>query len=215
MRIVLLHIGTPVLVERGGRRERTAIDRRPVEGRVTLGTLGLDGDQVGSTKHHGGKDKAVCCYASEHYAHFEGLLGRALERPAFGENFTLEGVIETQVCIGDSFRMGAALVQISQPRQPCATLAAKHDATDLPKWINDAGFTGFYLRVLEPGDVGGGDELALVDRCDPSMTVVLANRIMLGRESDDARRRLADLPALSASWREQLQAKLENRARGL
>ena len=212
MRIVLLHIGTPVLLDRGGRRERTAIDRQPVEGRVALGTLGLDGDRVGSTKHHGGRDKAVCCFASEHYAHFEGLLGRPLERPAFGENFTLEGIIETDVRIGDSFRAGAALVQISQPRQPCATLAAKHDSTDLPKWINDAGFGGFYLRVLEPGEVAGGDEFALVDRFGPGMTVALATSIMLGRESDDAMCRLADLPALSTSWWERLQAKLEKRA---
>jgi MOSC domain-containing protein YiiM len=211
MRIAQLNIGTPVLVERGGRRERTAIDRRPVDERVALDALGLEGDQVGSTKHHGGKDKAVCCYASEHYAHFEELLGCSLDKPAFGENFTLEGALETEVCIGDSFRVGSAVVQISQPRQPCATLAAKHDSTDLPGWINDTGFTGFYLRVLEPGEVRTGDELTPVDRPHPGMSVALANRIMLGREPDEAMHRLADLPTLSDAWRRRLESKINKR----
>lgn len=204
-----MNIGRPVHVERGGRRERTAIDRKPVADRRELDVLGFDGDEVGDTKHHGGRDKAVCCYPSEHYPHFERLLARPLAIPAFGENLTLEGMAETELCIGDSLCVGSAVVQISQPRQPCGTLAAKHEEADLPRWINDAGFTGFYLRVLEPGGVAAGDTVELIERPHAEMTVARANRIMRGRETGEgAMRRLADLPLLAESWRTQLAGKL-------
>lgn len=179
---------------------------------------------------------AVCCYCSEHYPHWSArLLGGVSERradepesaagllradvarelpiPSFGENFTTVGMLETQVCVGDRFRVGSAIVQITQPRQPCSTLAGKHNEPRLVRWVNETGYSGFYLRVIEPGEVRAGAAFQLLDRSWPELTVERVFRVRLNPEPSPADLEpLASLPPLSESWRRWAQARLEGRS---
>lgn len=183
----------------------SAIVKNPTPGRVPLGALGLEGDAQADLKHHGGKDKAVCCYASEFFPDWCESLGfdTAVFGPgAFGENFTLRGMTEETVCIGDVFSVGTARVQISQPRMPCYKLGRRWQRAQLPQEAMNNGRTGFYLRVLEPGEVGPGDELVLQERPLPDWTVAQVNNAMYVHKADAA---LADtlgrLPLLAEDWR--------------
>ena len=120
MHLISLNVGQPQLVLRGGRRYSTAINKQPVDGSLNLENTGLEGDRQADAANHGGSDKAVCCYPHEHYEYFASRLEVAsLAIPSFGENFTTSGLLEDQVCIGDTFEVGDAVVQISQRRDPC------------------------------------------------------------------------------------------------
>lgn len=183
----------------------SAICKQPVSGRSALGVLGLDGDAQADMKNHGGRDKAVCCYSQEHYVSWREALGldeSVFTFGAFGENFTVRAMTEEAICIGDVYAVGSAKVQISQPRMPCFKLGRRWDRPHLPNDSKDSGRTGFYLRVLEPGDVGPGDEMVLRERPLPDWTVARINNAMYVRKDDEA---LADilgrLPLLAEAWR--------------
>lgn len=208
MRVVSLHIGRPSLVVRIGRPFSTAINRRVAPGPQQLTPTGFVGDRVADTRHHGGPDRAVNCYPREHYAWLVEQLGHEVEMPAFGENLTTEGLLETDVCIGDTFRVGTALVQVSQPRQPCWKLAHKHGAPELPRRMVAAGFTGFYVRILEVGTVQAGDTLELSHRPHPGLTIRRTAHSVLLQGDTETLHLLAAAPELSASWHEQVARKL-------
>lgn len=209
MQILSLNLGRPQIVLRGGRQYSTAIDRRPATARVRADLDGLAGDRVSNTRVHGGPDKALCVYPHEHYAHFAAQLGRELAIPSFGENLTLNGLNETDAAIGDTFRAGDALLQISQPRQPCRNLADKHGRPEMIAWVNETQFCGWYFRVLEPGELATGDELRRVARPHPDATVAWAMRTLLDPARPSAAlERLASLPELSAAWKGQAARRL-------
>lgn len=190
----------------------TAFYKRPVEGRIGLGYEGLRGDQQADRRHHGGADKAVCVYAAEHYPGWRALLNLAeLAHGAFGENFTVQGMLETDVCIGDVFQVGTARVEVSQPRQPCWKLARRWHLKDLTARVEQTGRTGFYFRVLLHGWVQAGDRFELVERPFPQFTIAHANDVMHHRKEDfTAARELAACPKLSASWKDSLWLRAEN-----
>ncbi len=212
MHVVSVNVGRPMLVVRDGRTYSTAINRRPSAGPVELGPEGFAGDRVSDLKHHGGPDKAACVYPFDHYDYWTGRLGRELAVPSFGENLTTQGLLETEVCIGDTFRIGAATVQVTQPRQPCFKLAGKHAEPRLIRWINEIGYCGFYVRTLAPGAIGPGDAIELLARPAPDMPVARALRIMLDkaapREEVEA---LLAVEALSQAWRTDLQTRTGGR----
>lgn len=213
MQIFSLNVGRPQIVVSHGRQYSTAINRRPIEGRIALGVEGPAGDRVSDRNVHGGPDKAVCCYSREHYPYFAAKLGRELGVPSFGENFTTEGMLETSVCLGDRYRIGSAIVQVTQPRQPCSKLARKHDEPRMIEWVNERAFCGFYFRVLELGEVGAGDRFELIDRPQPDFSIERMMRIRLGDEGGEAEaRRLAGAAELSESWRAYFQSVLEGEA---
>lgn len=194
---------------RDGRTFSTSINRQPVTELIELGADGFDGDSVADTVNHGGVDKAVCVYPHEHYAPWGQLLTSNLSPPAFGENLTTSGLLEDDVAIGDSYRIGTAVVEVSQPRQPCYKLADKHDERQLPAWVNERGWTGFYLRVLEVGSTRVRDEIIPLDRPHSDLTVALATATLLDKSApDDIVRRFADLPQLSESWRQWMHQRL-------
>ena len=208
-RVVSLNVGLPRSLDHGGGQVRSGIFKSPVRGALRLGEHGLEGDGQADTEHHGGADKAVCVYAVEHLPYWEERLGLRLSPGAFGENFSAEGLVEGAVRIGDLFRVGTALVEVSQPRVPCFKLGARHGRGELVAWVKETGFTGFYLRCLEPGEVRAGDEISLVQEAEHGFTVAEANRAMhsTGRDVEGIERLLA-VPELSAEWRKMLGTRL-------
>jgi len=206
MKILSFQIGMPETVEVAGKQKVTGFCKRPVAGPIHLGPEGPEGNGVADTQHHGGVDKAICCYPHEHYAYWEQRVGHPLDPAAFGENFTTEGATEETVHIGDRFRAGTAVVEVTQPRQPCSTLAFVWDRNGLVKEVEASGFTGFYLRVVEEGAGAAGDELALIAAAPAAIPVAEGDRVHRGRRRDpEGVRRLLTVPALSVSWREELE----------
>ncbi|HVN54185.1 MAG TPA: MOSC domain-containing protein [Anaerolineaceae bacterium] len=182
----------------------TSIFKEPAPGPVWLGKFDVEGNYQANQKVHGGPDKAVNCYPAEHYPFWQVELGRA-EKAAngsFGENFTTHGLIEDAVCIGDVYRVGEAIVQVSQPRQPCDTLASRWGVPDFIERVNTAGKMGWYLRVLQEGHVQAGDVIKLEDRHFEEWTILRAMEIMTCPEIDPASTRaLAQCSLLSEDWR--------------
>ena len=216
-RLLAIHVGLPQEYGTAGSAEpmdrpwRSAIAKKPVIGAIRLGRSNLVGDGQADLQTHGGPDKAVNAYPAEHYSRWRTVLDRgALVFGAFGENFTTEGLLESEVCIGDVFALGPVLVQISQPRQPCWKLARRWRMKDLPMLMEAGGFTGWYFRVLEEGFVEQQMPIRLMDRPYPEWTVTRANHIMHGSGGDhEAMRKLATCPALSRSWQATLEKRLE------
>ncbi|MFC5700072.1 MOSC domain-containing protein [Cohnella faecalis] len=193
-----------------GKEARSGIGKLPVDGSAELGLVGIDGDEQADLVNHGGEDKAVCVYSHDHYAHWESVLGRTLGFGAFGENFTTNGLLEPETHIGDVFRVGTAVVQVSQPRQPCWKLSMKWGLDELPALVTQTGATGFYFRVLQAGSVKAGDTLTLVSSYSAAITVAEANRVMHTDKNDiEGIQRLLGVDALSDSWVKQLRSRLE------
>lgn len=207
-RIVSIQVGRVGEIGHRGSTLRTAIQKRPVPGTHLVTETGLVGDAQADRVNHGGQAKALCVYPLEHYEYWAHRLGSGLSPGAFGENLTACGLTETQACIGDTYGVGTALVQVSQPRQPCYRLAALHRQPQLAHWVQETGFTGFYLRVLLPGHLAAGDELILEARPHPGLTVSEANRAMHVDRDDRAAIERLIVPELAARWRQRLRDRL-------
>ena len=187
----------------------TSFFKEPVSGPIWVGTTNLAGDGQADLRVHGGAEKAINLYPFQHYAHWlHELEIQELPRGAFGENLTTTGAVEADVCIGDIFEIGGAigaLVQISQPRQPCWKLSRRWNIKDLAARVERTGRTGWYFRVLREGRIEPGNQLQLVARPHPEWSVSLANEVMHRRKEDFAvTRRLAECPGLSQSWKHSL-----------
>ena len=210
MTIESLNIALPKKEIFRGKEIVTGICKIPVSGQLKLGKTGFEGDGVGDLKNHGGVDKAACVYSLDHYPYWEKILGKKLTPAAFGENLSVSGLSEENVCIGDIFQLGTAVVQVSQPRQPCSTLAALHGRNDFVKLVVDSGRTGFYFRVLEKGTVEKGNLLALKEKDPLGITISFANRTYHhDRKNCAAIKTVLGAPALSASWQHSLRELLE------
>ncbi|MGF7146439.1 MOSC domain-containing protein YiiM [Sphingomonas zeicaulis] len=159
----------------------SGIDKQPIDRSVRLTSLGFEGDEHGDMRHHGGTDKAVHHYPRDHYSAWLQELGdhpRLRQPGAFGENLSIRGVLERDVAVGDRFRLGTALVEVSQGRQPCFRLNLRMEVPDMALRMQRSGRTGWYYRVVEEGTVAPGDTLALVDRLAPSWTIERLWRIL-------------------------------------
>jgi MOSC domain-containing protein YiiM len=203
-RVVSLQVGKLATLPFRGRDIPTGIFKTPVEGPVSLGDEGFEGDVQADRRHHGGPENAVCVHPTEHWPDWEALVGQPLPYGAFGENLSTSGLLETGVHIGDVFTLGSATVQVSQPRSPCYKLATRWRKRKLVAAMAEEGRSGWYFRVLQRGEVQAGDELVLTDRVsDVSVREVM--RIMfVDREDHDARRRAAELDTLAPVWRDAL-----------
>src|SRR5437588_10686709 len=167
MKLVSVNTGLPREVTWHGRSVITAIHKEPVEGRVALRKLNLDGDRQADLSVHGGQHKAVYCYPHEHYAYWKRELPRReLPLGTFGEHFTTDGLLEDSVHLGDQFSIGSAEVIVTQPRLPCYKLGVRFQADDMVKRFLASGRTGFYLAVTQEGEVGSGDEIKMISQ-DP------------------------------------------------
>jgi MOSC domain-containing protein YiiM len=210
MKLLSVNVGGPREVEFGGERVRTSIFKSPVAGRVRVRALNLDGDQQSDLSVHGGIDKAVYAYPSEHYPFWKRELGLAeLPWGAFGENLTTEGLVDDAVAIGDHLRVGTAELVVTQPRMPCFKLGIRFGRADVVKRFQKSGRTGFYLAVVQEGELGAGDAIELVPSRDERISVADAMRAAIDRRADrDLVRRIGALPALSESWREEFRERL-------
>ena len=170
--------GSALLPRPGRRPNRSGIDKKPVTGRVAVGTLGLDGDVQVNRKHHGGEGQAVYAYAQEDAHWWTAELGRDLPPGRFGENLRTTGFDLTGAVLGERWEVGTVLLEVTAPRIPCANFARFWDVPDLVKRFTAHGATGTYLRVLRPGDLGAGDDVAVVHRPDHGVTTGLAFRAL-------------------------------------
>jgi MOSC domain-containing protein YiiM len=210
MKLVSVNVGLPRLLSWGGATFKTGIFKSPVQGRVALRTTNLDGDRQADLSVHGGPNKAAYCYPAEHYDPWNvELPDRTRTWGAFGENFTTGGLLETAVSIGDRFRIGSAIVQVTTPRLPCFKLAAKFQRDDMIARFVRSGRCGFYFSVLEEGEVGAGDMFELLGREDPSLTVAEVNRLYTGKSPErEILERSLHVKVLPESWREHFRARL-------
>lgn len=182
----------------------TGFFKQPVSGAVWLASMNLDGDGQADRAHHGGLDKAVLAYSAGHYPGWRITLDNpSLSFGAFGENFIVKGLAESDICIGDTWRVGdCVVIQVSQPRQPCWKLARRWRIKTLALQVQETGRTGWYNRVLREGYVEAGMPLSLIERPYPKWTVARANRVMhIDRLDLAAALELAANPLLSGNWR--------------
>ena len=207
MKIISVNVGLPRLVENNGDPVSTGIFKEPVAGRVMLRTLNLDGDRQADLSVHGGPSKAVYAYPSEHYDYWrKELPGMKLPWGMFGENFTTAGLFESELNIGDKFRIGSAMAMVTEPRMPCYKLAIRFGRSDMVKRFLASGRSGFYLAVLQEGEVGAGDPIELIEKSPDSLTVSDITALYTHEKHNvGLLRRAIEIAALPESWRSHFQ----------
>ncbi len=212
MKLLSLNVGLPRDVISKGKSVTTGIFKEPVEGRVQLRTLNLDGDRQADLKVHGGIYKAVYVYPGEHYDYWRRELpGVDLPGGMFGENLTVEGMLESEVHIGDQFRIGSAELVVTQPRLPCYKLAIKFGRDDIIKRFLESGRTGFYFAVKKEGEVGAGDSIETISRDMNELRVADVTRLYLDDKDDlETLQRALRVDALPESWKNHFERQLEN-----
>ena len=199
-----VQVGKPRTMPLEDGKWRSGIYKNPVDGRVPLDSTNLAGDKQANRRFHGGPDKAVCCFPAEHYPFWRQLLSRTEEEfayGAFGENFTLSGMTENEVCVGDVYEVGSARVQVCQPRIPCINLVRKWGYAEMPNKMQEVGHSGYYLRVLQTGEVGAGDAMTLIER-STDITIAAINGALYRREGGkEFAVLLSELPELADAAR--------------
>jgi MOSC domain-containing protein YiiM/ferredoxin-NADP reductase/ferredoxin len=212
-RLLSVNVGLPRDIEWKGRTVRTGIWKNPVSGRCRVGRVNLDGDGQGDRAGHGGEQRAVFVYQIESYRHWQEHLSRTDFVPGqFGENFTIEGLPDDAVCIGDRYQIGSALFEVTQPRVTCYRVGIRLNEPRMPAWLTSSGRPGFYFRVLQEGEVGADDDVVKVGEAKERMTVAEINGLLYS--ADHARDRLERalrIEALSPGWRSSFEALLESR----
>ena len=193
---------------------RSAIDKRMVTRPLRICAEGLEGDEQGDRRVHGGPDKAIHHYPRDHYAAWQAEIGphALLEAAgAFGENLSSLGLTEADVCLGDRLALGSAVVEVSQLRQPCWKLSDRFGLRDMARRVQDSGRTGWYYRVLQPGQLAAGDALTLLERPHPQWTLSRVQQVLYAREVDaEAITAVLQLP-LVPSWRALFERRLQRR----
>jgi MOSC domain-containing protein YiiM len=214
MKLVSLNTGLPREVPWHGRIVTTGIFKQPVAGRVALRKLNLDGDRQADLSVHGGEFKAVYCYPLVHYDYWKKELpGRDLPMGMFGENFTIDGVLENSVHLGDQLSVGSAEAVVTQPRLPCYKLGVRFQSDDMVRRFLASGRTGFYFAVIREGEVGAGDEINLIARDPNAVPVSEITRLYIAKRYGDddvtSLRRALRVAVLPGSWKQYLRERLQ------
>lgn len=196
----------------GPQGQPSAIDKTQVAGTLFAGTEGIAGDEQGDRRHHGGPDKAIHAYPVHHYAAWAAELPAAATRfgpGGFGENLVIEGATEADICLGDRWRLGGALLEVSQGRQPCWKLNLRFGVPDMARRVQASGRTGWYFRVIEPGALRPGTEAQLVARPHPAWSLARVGHVLYRNTLDlQALSDLAEMPRLPESWRRLAQRRI-------
>jgi MOSC domain-containing protein YiiM len=209
VRVISVNIGQPVQVQAGRQKVLTSIFKTPVNGTVKVGRLNLEGDRQADLTVHGGFNKAVYVYPSEHYEYWRAELpDNAFPWGAFGENLTTEGLLESAIHIGDRLHIGSAILQVTQPRMPCYKLALRMNRADMVKRFWASGRSGFYLSVVQEGSLEAGDAIALTAFSHP--VVAVAALVRLYRDPEPSREALLQAleTPLSPEWKTELRERL-------
>jgi MOSC domain-containing protein YiiM len=211
MKLLSVNVGQPREIPSPDGLVWTGIYKEPVQGRVMLRRLNLEGDGQADLQHHGGVYQAVYAYPYENYSHWARALGRDdLTFGQFGENLTVEGLTEDTAHIGDVFRIGGAVVQVTQPRIPCYKLGLRMGSAEFPKQFLESGRVGFYLRVVEEGDVGSGDAIERLKTDPEQLTVREVIRIaFFDRDNAALIEKAIRVQALSPEWRQRFAKQLD------
>lgn len=211
MKIVSINVGLPRIVSRHSEPVTTGIFKEPIPGRVMLRTLNLDGDRQADLSVHGGPSKAVYVYPSEHYDYWRKELSEVeFSWGMFGENFTSEGLLEADLNIGDRFKVGSAVVMVTEPRMPCYKLGIRFGRSDIIRKFLVSERTGFYLAVLQEGDVGAGDRFKLIELDKGAVRVSDITRLYTrDRQNTELLRRAIQVEALPESWKGYFQNQIE------
>ena len=199
-RLISVNVARMRLIQLSGQTVKTGIYKYPVEGRVEVRDDQVGADRQGDYTVHGGPDKAVYAYADEDYRWWSGELGRDVEPGLFGENLTTAGIDLSGAEVGMRWRVGSALLEVSEPRIPCSKLAYKMEDPRFVKTFGAANRPGAYLRIVEPGEIGSGDRIEIVSEPGNGVTMALVARAMLGDR--DVLPKVLEAEALSPSWRE-------------
>jgi len=215
-RLLSVNVGLPRDVEWNGRVVHTGIWKEPVRGRCRVGRLNLEGDGQGDLAGHGGEQRAVFVYQIESYGHWQEQLKRTdFVHGQFGENFTVEGLSDDEVCIGDRFQIGSAVFEVTQPRMTCYRVGIRMNEPRMPALLTASGRPGFYFRVLQEGAVGAGDDIVKVGEAEERMTVAEINALLyLPDHARDRLDRALRIEALSHGWRSSFEALLRSHATG-
>src|SRR5438128_6877913 len=210
--LLSVNVGMPKDVPWQGRTVFTGVFKQPVSGRRRVGRLNLDGDGQGDLAGHGGEQRAVFVYQIDSYRHWQEQLKRTdFVHGQFGENFTIEGLPDDAVCIGDRYQIGSALFEVTQPRVTCYRVGIRMNEPRMPALLTGSGRPGFYFRVLQEGEVGAGDEIVKVGEAEERMTVAEINALLYS--PNHARNRLERalrIEALSPGWRSSFELLLQN-----
>lgn len=215
-RLLSVNVGLPRDIEWRGRTVHTGIMKTPVQGRCWAGRLNLDGDGQGDLAGHGGEHRAVFVYQIESYRYWQEALKRGdFAFGQFGENFTVEGMPDSEVCIGDRYRIGGALFEVTQPRVTCYRVGIRMKEPRMPALLTSSGRPGFYFRVLQEGEVGAGDEIVKIAEGNVRMSVAGINALLYSAEHPlDELKRALQIDALSPGWRWSFEALLQGQAAG-
>jgi MOSC domain-containing protein YiiM len=211
VKLASLNIALPekVNLNGGGKKLLTGIFKKPVDGKIFLDEVGFRGDGVGDPRIHGGKDLAVCAYFVDHFPHWQAELEREMTPGAFGENLSLSGINETQMNIGDIFRLGEAEIEVSQPRQPCHKLNKVFDLQAMACKVQTTGYTGCYFRVKKTGWVKPDSVVERIQEGLGKVSIEMVNVLMFKeKKNKDLLKKVASLQALSVEWREKFQKRL-------
>src|SRR5271168_3119808 len=209
-RLLSVNVGLPRDIEWQGKTVHTAVWKTPVQGRRMTRRLNVDGDGQGDLAGHGGEHRAVFVYQIEAYRYWQDHLGRNdFTYGQFGENFTVEGLADTEVCIGDHYRIGDALFEVTQPRVTCYRVGIRMNEPRMAALLVSHGRPGFYFRVLEEGEVEAGDEIVQVAEGPERLTVAAIDALLYlpGPAKDELERALR-IPALSPGWKSSFEALL-------
>jgi ferredoxin-NADP reductase/MOSC domain-containing protein YiiM len=215
-RLLSVNVGLPRDIEWKGRTVHTAIWKDPVRGRCRVGRLNLDGDGQGDLAGHGGEQRAVFVYQLESYRYWQEQLRRAdFVHGQFGENFTIEGLPDDEVCIGDRYQIGSGLFEVTQPRVTCYRVGIRMDEPRMPALLTSSGRPGFYFRVLQEGEVEAGDAITKVGEAKERMTIAEVNALLYSPDHPrDRVERALRIEALSPGWRFSFEALLRGQSPG-
>ncbi|WP_083652506.1 MOSC domain-containing protein [Bacillus sp. MRMR6] len=200
-KIIHLAVGKPKEYNWNNKKEVSAIGKSVVQA-VELKKSGFVGDDVANHKFHGGPDRAVCLYPFEHYSYWEEIFQKKLILPAFGENITATGMVEEQVCIGDIYKIGDTLVQVTQGRVPCATISKYNQEHQFLKKVVETTLTGYFFRVLEEGTIMLDSDITLVEKHPKEISVSFATQILFHQKQDKTSiEKILTVDVLAEDWR--------------
>ena len=211
VKLVSINIALPKMVAFPGikKKHRTGIYKKPVKEKIFLDLNGFQGDGVGDPRIHGGEDLAVCGYFTDHFPFWENELERTLEPGAFGENLSLSGINESHINVGDKFSLGNAVIEVSQPRQPCHKLNKVFEFQGMACKVQTTGYTGCYFRVLKQGWVEPGSEIKKIVEGKGKISIEKINFLMFkDKKNQDLLREVSTQEALSFEWREKFKKRL-------